>query len=276
MRTGAHIWIGKGLDETIKIIDYLECDCFQIFLHNPRSWERKKRNKEEIVKFKKEIKKRKIFPFVIHMPYLLNLSSSDKKIFKRSVNLLEREIEEAEEYSADYYVVHPGSNPDRKKGVKNLCSVFKNFKSRKIKILVENTSGSGNHLCGNLDEFKYILDKVENTFFCFDTAHAFQYGYKLNSKSGFNEMVEKIEKNSLLDYILLIHANDSLTKQGSKIDRHQHIGKGYIGIKGFELLIRHQYFGNLPYIIETPKETIGQDKRNLKLLRQIGVKYGKI
>jgi len=89
-------------------------------------------------------------------------------------------------------------------------------------------------------------------------------------------MVEKIEKNSLLNYILLIHANDSLTKQGSKIDRHQHIGKGYIGIKGFELLIRHKYFGNLPYIIETPKETIGQDKRNLKLLRQIGVKYGKI
>jgi len=136
MRTGAHIWIGKGLDETVRIIDYLECDCFQIFLHNPRSWERKKRNKKEVVKFKKEIKKRKIFPFVIHMPYLLNLSSSDKKIFKRSVNLFEREIEEAEEYSADYYVIHPGSNPDRKNGIKNLCSVLKNFKSRKIKILV--------------------------------------------------------------------------------------------------------------------------------------------
>lgn len=276
MKTGAHIWTGKGLKETLKIIEFLGCDCFQIFLHNPRQWKRKKRDKKEVDFVKREIKKRRKKPFVIHMPYLLNLASENEDIFNKSLHLLKEEIEEGEEYNADYYVIHPGSNPDKKKGLEKLCYALNKIKRKKIKILIENTSGGGNHLCGDIDDFKYILDRVENIGFCLDTAHAFQYGYRLNTKNGFFYMLEKIEKNSTLSYILLVHANDSLTECGSKNDRHQHIGKGYLGIKAFELFIKNYYFGNLPFIIETPKETIEQDRINLEILKKIGAKYGKI
>lgn len=279
MKVGVHLWTGEGLKKTIEHCDYLKCDCFQIFLHSPRKWERKRRGKKEVEEFKKELSKRKIHPFVVHMPYLINLASPYKNVRYNSLKLLEREIEEAEITGAHFYVIHPGSHKGdgKKNGWRRVCGGLKKIVGSKTKILIENTAGQGNSLGEKLEEFKVLIDCFGDKIgFCIDTAHLFQAGYNFKEKEGFYEMKEEIEKNLSLGYILLIHANDSATACGSKIDRHQHIGKGYIGMEGFEKFIKDEYFGNLPFIIETPKESLKQDKKNIEVLRKIGVHYGKI
>ncbi len=273
MKIGAHLWIGEGLLKILKFCAFLECGCFQIFLSNPRSWKRKYRKKDEIEKFKNEIKKRKIEPVVIHMPYILNLAENDKKIKDKIINFLNMELEESLKIGADFYVLHPGFHKGlgEKKGLDNVIDILKNFKDLKIKILIENTSGQKTSLGHNFSHLKYLIENLKENFgICFDTAHAFQSGYNLK------KIKRDIEKVMDLSYIKLIHANDSKTKLGSRIDRHEHIGKGYIGITGFENLIKDDYFGNLPFIIETPKESLIEDKKNIEILKKIGEKYGKI
>ncbi|MCS7179912.1 MAG: TIM barrel protein, partial [bacterium] len=157
MRVGAHLWTAEGLLKTIKYLDYLKCDCLQIFLSNPRSWKRKEREKEEIVNFKRELMKRKIIPVVIHMPYILNIAEENKMTRMKIIKLLEKEIEESESIGAEFYVVHPGFHKGigEKKGIKNIIMVLKNFKDIKIKILLENTSGQGSSIGYNFQQLGY-------------------------------------------------------------------------------------------------------------------------
>ncbi|MCM8819051.1 MAG: deoxyribonuclease IV [Candidatus Omnitrophica bacterium] len=276
MKVGAHLWIGEGFLKVIEYSDYLKCDCFQIFLSNPRSWKRKKRSIEEIENFKKEIKNRKIAPVVVHMPYILNIAEDNKILRRKIIKFIENEIEESKKIGAHFYVIHPGflKGMEEKKGIKNTTEVLKNFKNIELTILLENTSGQGTSLGYSFKQMGYILSGLEENFgICFDTAHAFQAGYNILE---FEKVKEDIEKFIDLRYIKLLHANDSKTTIGSRIDRHQHIGKGKIGIKGFEEIIKDQYFGNLPFIIETPKLSLKDDERNIKILRKIGEKYGKV
>ena len=276
MKIGAHLWINKGLLKTIEYCNYLKCNCFQIFLSNPRSWKRKYRDIQEINKFKKEIEKRKIHPIVVHMPYILNIAEENKEIKKKIINFLELEIEESIKIGAEYYVLHPGfyRGITEEKGLKNVVDLLKNFLNVGIKILIENTSGQGTSLGYSFKQLSFILENLNDNFgICFDTAHAFQSGYNLKKL----EYVKRnIEKFIDLSYILLIHANDSKIKLGLRIDRHEHIGKGKIGVIGFENLIKDEYFGNLPFIIETPKLNLKEDKKNIEILKKIGEKYGKI
>jgi len=276
MKIGAHLWIGGGLLKTVEYCDYLECNCFQIFLSNPRSWKRKYRDKQEIDRFREEIKKRNIHPIVVHMPYILNIAEENEKIKAKIINFLKEEIEESIRIGAEYYILHPGfyKGITEEKGLKNVVSILKNFLNTGIKILIENTAGQGTSLGYNFKQLSYILEKLNSNFgICFDTAHAFQSGYNLKD---FENVKKDIEKFVDLSYILLIHANDSKTPIGSRIDRHEHIGKGKIGKVGFENIIKDIYFGNLPFIIETPKLSLKEDKKNIKILRKIGEKYGKI
>jgi len=279
MKIGAHLWISEGIENMFKIARYLKCDCMQIFLHNPRRWSFPSKSNNKNIMLKKCLEKEKISPFVIHMRYLLNLSSPEKEVSYHSLKILEKEIEESEEIGADYYVIHPGSHKGAGKviGLKNLVENLKCIKNKKTKILIENTSGQKNSIGSKWEEFSYLLEKIGDKIgFCFDTAHAFESGYNIREKEKLEEMLEEIDKNLSLRYILLIHANDSGTKCGSKIDRHQHIGKGFLGEKTFELLIKNEYLGKLPFIIETPYTNLESDKTNLEILREIGKKYGKI
>ncbi len=276
MKLGAHLWIGEGLLKIIEYCDFLKCDCFQIFLSNPRSWKIKKREKVEIKRFKEEIKMRNIRPIVVHMPYILNLAENEGKIRKKIMDIFEIELEESFGIGADFYVIHPGFHKGlgERKGLENVMKLLKNFLNNKIRILIENTSGQGTSLGYNFFHLKYLIENLNENFgICFDTAHAFQAGYNLIN---FKKVKKDIEKFMDLGYIKLVHANDSKTKLGSRIDRHEHIGKGYIGTKGFENLIKDEYFGNLPFIIETPKLNLYEDKKNIEILRRIGEKYGKV
>ncbi|MBN1446277.1 MAG: deoxyribonuclease IV [Candidatus Omnitrophica bacterium] len=279
MRTGAHIWIGEGIEKAVDTAEMLGCGCFQIFLQNPRSWKRRKRADEEISAFKKSVKRSNIKPVVVHMPYILNLASPDKKIAAMSQALFEKEMIEAESLGADYYVIHPGSHRGAgiEAGMKNLAASLRPFAASSPRILLENTAGQGNTIGGRWEDFAYLFGRFGNDIgLCFDTAHAFQAGYNIKDEEKLNEMLGAISTNLAPGAILLIHANDSASPMGSGLDRHQHIGRGYLGEEAFELLVKDAYCGTLPFIIETPKSEINADRKNLEILRTIGMKYGKI
>ncbi len=279
MRIGAHIWIGEGLEKTVDTAEMLGCGCFQMFLQNPRSWNRRKRPDEEIAAFRKSIKKSNIKPVVVHMPYILNLASPDSKIAGMSQALFEKEMTEAESIGADFYVIHPGSHRGAgiEAGIKNLASSLSPFTGSLPKILLENTAGQGNTIGGRWEDFEYLFEKFgKDIGLCFDTAHAFQSGYNIKHEENLREMLDVIDRRLGSGAILLIHANDSASELGSGLDRHQHIGRGFLGKDSFELLVKDSYCGTLPFIIETPKSEINSDRKNLEVLKTIGMKYGKI
>ncbi|HPP29448.1 MAG TPA: TIM barrel protein, partial [bacterium] len=140
-----------------------------------------------------------------------------------------------------------------------------------------NTAGQGNTVGGRWEEFEYIFERYGKKIgLCLDTAHSFQAGYDIREKDILYEMIDIIKKVSYPGSIFIIHSNDSPSPRGSHLDRHQHIGKGYLGEETFELLIRDEYLGTLPFIIETPKEDIEMDRRNLDILREIGKRYKRI
>ncbi len=279
MRIGAHIWIGEGLEKAVDTAETLGCGCFQMFLQNPRSWNRRKRPDEEITAFRKSIKKSNIKPVVVHMPYILNLASPDRKIAGMSQALFEKEMMEAENIGADYYVIHPGSHRGAgiETGIKNLAASLGPFAGSVPKILLENTAGQGNTIGGRWEEFIYLFEKFgKDIGLCFDTAHAFQSGYNIKDEENLREMLDVIDGKLASGAILLIHANDSASPLGSGLDRHQHIGRGFLGKDSFELLVKDAYCGTLPFIIETPKSEINSDRKNIEILKKMGMKYGKI
>lgn len=279
MKIGAHIWVGKGLVKTVETAQMLGCGCFQIFLQNPRSWTRRKRPRDEVLGFIKAVKNSSISPVVVHMPYLLNLPSPDKRVAFLSRALLEEEMEEAKNIGADFYVMHPGSHKGEglKAGMKKIAAGIKPFIGSVPKILLENTAGQGDTIGGRWEDFRGLFQEFGSRVgVCLDTAHAFQSGYNIKDEEEFDKMAEEIKKNLGLQSVCLIHANDSASPLGSKLDRHQHIGEGCLGKKPFELLIKDGYFGSLPFIIETPKSDMEADRKNLDVLKKIGKKYGKI
>ncbi len=275
MIVGAHVWIGEGLQQAIRLACQLHCQCLQIFLHNPRCWQVKKRSDQQLLSFKKELAERKLFPLIIHMPYLINLCSSEAVVRKLSLRRMALEIKEAETIGASGYVIHPGSYGESgfSPGWKRLVSNLKYFSQTPVKILLENTSGQKRTLGSCWTHFESIKDKISNVGFCLDTAHAWAAGYQLSCKEGFESMMAEIEKTIGLQYINLIHANGSAAGCGSHLDRHESLYRGRLGLEVFHWLAAEKKLGRLPFIIETPRRSLAEDKRNLRILRTIGGKY---
>lgn len=264
--------IGKGLDEALRVARELVCECIQLFLHNPRAWESAPRPAEELRAFREGCRASGISPVVIHMPYLVNLASPDQTIARRSRDLVERELEEAQRMGADFYVIHPGSHKGTgvEAGIGRLLNLLDGLSAAPVRILVENTAGQGSALGRTFREFGPLAEALGGRIgFCLDTAHAFEAGYDFIRPGVFQAMKEEIAATLSLETVRLIHANDSLTTAGSHVDRHQHVGEGAIGREGFAAFVADPCFRELPYILETPKEGIEEDRLNMKNLREI-------
>lgn len=269
MKVGAHIWIGSGLKKAGEMAVSMGCECIQIFLHNPRSWKIFQRSEDEISAFAFFLKEKNICPLCIHMPYVLNLASPDKEIFTLSTKRLQMEMREAEKMGADFYIIHPGSCVSKMYGLKKITAALNDFAGMKTKILIENTAGQGKTIGGDWEDFGYFFEKLKNFGVCFDTAHAFVSGNNFRNKKGFIEMKSKIEKFFPLKSIDIVHANDTLGECGKHIDRHQHLGSGFVGKSGFKTLLDDRHFSSLPFIIETPKNSLQDDITNLLWLRKM-------
>lgn len=279
MPLGVHTSIAGGLHLSIERAASLGCDAMQIFGRNPRSWGFKPVAKTEVDLFRAKRKASGIRPVVIHTTYLINLCSPDEEIFYKSVDLFKNELRTADALEADYLVTHLGSSQDmgREYALKRIFTalkdVEKNGLGKNAAILLENTSGAGYGFGSRLTDLGEIIENAKGlglkAGFCFDTCHAFAAGYEMGDAKKTDALINTIDKEAGLKNLHVIHLNDSKGGAGSNLDRHEHIGKGKIGIEPLTHFINHPEILPKPLILETPKKTEEDDPRNLSTVKEI-------
>ncbi len=274
---GIHVSSAGGISKTFERAKELQAQCFQFFLRSPRSWQFKGISKEEILAFT-ELKKKWNYPLMVHAPYLLNLASPDKNLREKSIQVFLEELKICDELRIEFYNFHPGTAKgiSDDEGIKlvidSLEKIFISYKPKNTTVLLENTAGEKGDIGKNLEELGIIISNFpeERIGVCIDTCHAFAYGYDIRDKRGFSQFKLSVEKTIGLERVKAIHANDSKVPLGARKDRHQHLGLGYIGNRGFALFLNDEYFSTLPYYLETPKEG-NWDEINLKHLRDLAL-----
>ena len=278
LKLGVHVSIAGKIYKSIDRAAELGCNTMQIFSRNPRQWRKGFLSDEDVEEFKKRVKKSRINPVVIHIPYSLNLATPTKSFYKITIKEFISDLLEADSLGADYLVTHMGSyKGGTEKGgllriVQALNKILKETKAVKTKVLIENTSGSGHWLGYKFSHHKVIFDglnRPEAVGLCLDTAHAWAAGYKINEPRGLKNLLDEIEQEVGLEYLKVIHLNDTQEELGSLIDRHYAIGKGSIGRNGFNLIVNHSKLRELPFILETPKDSDDADKENLNAVRKL-------
>lgn len=272
---GAHLSISKGIEKVPEFARKICADSFAIFLKNQRSWNFNPVKKEKIIKFKENLLK---FKFSLenvlpHSTYLINLGSPEEDKKERSFNAFLKELKICKEYGLLFLNIHPGSGKEFKDKTKTIeqISYLINKAIEKIKgvrIIIENTCGAGGQVGSNFEELYYMYKLIKNKKrigFCLDTCHLFQAGYDLRSYIAYEKTFKEFDyffKNNL---IFGIHLNDSKAPFSRKLDRHQHIGKGEIGINAFKRIMRDKRFDFMPLILETPWD--GMWIEEIKLLK---------
>ena len=277
VRIGIHTSIAGRLERAAERAHELGCDAFQIFSSSPRNWAAAGVSPSEAESFRERRYALGLAPLVIHDNYLINLASARPVQRARSIQALRGELERTRALGADYLVMHPGSAVElpRAQAVKNviesLRQAVRGFRMNGLRILLENTAGQGSALGADLDELAGMVEALQelNLGACLDTAHLFAAGYDIRSEGGLEETLARVHMTVGLDRVLVIHTNDSKAPLGSRVDRHQHIGKGKIGREAFARLLHHPALAGKTFILETPIERDGDDRRNVQLLRQL-------
>lgn len=276
-RIGVHISVAGGLEKGLEKAKALGCNTMQIFSASPRVWAAKDRSDDEILLFIRLRSEYDISPLVIHTSYLINLATSNPDLRKKSIGMLIREMDTADKLGADYVVIHTGSasgeepGTARSRAISCLREVAEGG-SWKSGILLENTAGERGDITSKIGELAEIMGAVSGDLIsgiCIDTCHSFAAGYDLRSRSGIAGLAAEIDNYVGAESLRLIHLNDSKGELGSGIDRHEHIGEGKIGIKGFRNFLGSSIFKNIPVILETPKKSDDDDPRNLNAVRNI-------
>jgi len=278
MLLGVHVSIEGKLYEAVERAHLLGCNTMQIFSRNPQQWRGNFLDPNDIAEFNQRRDKYKIKPLFIHIPYLINLASPDPKLYALSVEAYAEDILEAGLLKADYIVTHMGSHKEttEEAGIKRLIdalnTIIEKTKNCPVGILLENTSGSGSWLGYKFSHQREIIKGVKHKEcigLCFDTAHAYLAGYDISTKEGLEATLDEIDKLIGINLIKLIHLNDAKGALDSRHDRHDHIGKGGIGLEGIKRIINHPKLRELPFILETPKKSKEDDIINLEIIRKL-------
>ncbi len=279
MKLGAHMFITGGIHKAIEHGEELGCESIQIFTKSNRSWKAKELTDEAINAFSIKSSESNISPIFAHNTYLINLCATDKIKFDNSYNGMLLEIERAEKLELSYTVLHPGSHlgAGEEKGLKiiaeTLRQLFLETEGYKVKVLLETMAGQGTNLGYKFEHLATLINLIDypdRTGTCFDTSHTFAAGYDFRTEKGYEEVISSYDSIVGLNNLLVFHLNDSLKECGSRVDRHEHIGKGYIGTEGFKHLLNDKRFKSIPGVLETPKgKDYAEDKKNLKILRNL-------
>lgn len=277
---GAHMSISGGLEKSIERGESIGCATIQIFTKSNRQWHAKPLSETEIELFKQTAKDSQIHPIVAHATYLINIASSDTKTEKASVAALIKELDRCDELGIHYLVLHPGSyvkgKPEEgmERIIENLNHVFESSSSKTI-IALETMAGQGSALCSTFEQIATIIDRSHHKKrlgVCFDTCHAFVAGYDIRTPKTYEKTWEAFDTIIGLEKLKVIHINDSKKGLNSRVDRHEHIGKGEIGLEAFKLLFNDKRFFDIPKILETPeatKEPFTEDKMNMATIRSL-------
>ena len=276
---GAHMSIAGGVDKSLIPGKTVDCDAIQIFTKSSRQWAAKPYTKEEIELFDSNRKATGITTVIAHDSYLLNLGSPDDTLRKRSVAAFIDELERSEILGVSNLVAHPGSHvgAGEDQGIKTIAhsldEVHKACPRYNVKVTLEITAGQGSNLGYRFEQIARMLDATkenERVRVCFDTEHAFAAGYDIRTKEGYQRTFAEFDEAIGLDRLAAFHLNDSKKEFNSRVDRHEHIGKGHIGVEAFRFLMNDKRFWNLPMCLETPKgPDLAEDRENLTLLRSL-------
>ncbi len=284
MKIGAHISIAGGIQNAPLRARQLDCEIFQIFSRSPQGGKAVPIGEKEANLFLEEAQRQgfKNQDWFIHSPYFINLASTNPKIYNGSINALVRELQIALLIKSAGVITHIGSSPDFKnkkekgfelerieKGLEKISiEIGKDFP---VPLIFEIAAGSGNIIGDSLEEIALILQVAQKknlqSGFCFDSCHSFAAGYDLRQKNDVENFFNQLEQKIGLNQLKLIHLNDSQTKLGGRVDRHEHLGKGEIGITGIATIIKKAQEMEIGMILETKHDKIKEDLTLAKKIR---------
>jgi len=278
-RFGAHVSTAGGVSKAFQRAEDVGCDTMQIFTRNNNRWNTKPLDPKEIQRWYDRREQSPVRPVVSHASYLINLASSDDALWKKSIDAFIDELERAEALGLLGVVLHPGSPKEEGEayGIERIARALDICHDRTAGFntltLLETTAGTGKHLGYRFEQLAAIRSAVADPArvdVCFDTCHVFAAGYEIRTPEGYAETMDAFDRTIGLDLLKCFHFNDSKFDLGSRKDRHEHIGKGYIGLDGFRHIINDPRFEHVPMILETPKsKDMHEDVENLAVLRSL-------
>ena len=278
MQIGAHVSISGSLDLAVDNAVERECNAFQIFTRNPRSWFAKDLDPVQVKKFKEKLQKSRIDRMAIcaHMLYLPNLSSPDEDGYQKSIKSMTQEIERCHELGIPYLVTHLGSHKGsgEENGIRRLVGALNKVAETNadVIILLENTAGQKNSVGSDFTQLEEIFSKCKPSKkfgICLDTCHAFVAGYDLRTKEDVTKAIKKFDDSIGLKNLKILHLNDSKGELNSNRDRHDHIGLGAIGKEGLGEIVKIMNKNNIPIVLETPIDDIRDDFENISKAKSL-------
>jgi len=276
---GAHMSISGGVDRSLLRGESAGCRVIQIFTKSSNQWKAKSLLKEDIERFNRNKRKTGIADVVAHDSYLINFASPKDELRHKSFEAFMVEMERCRDLGIKSLVMHPGAHTGvgEEEGLKTIAEQFNVIlnltKGWNVDILLETTAGQGTNLGYKFEHLAYIIDNVDQKDrlkICFDTCHVFAAGYDISNKEGYRKTMDDFDKILGLDKITVFHMNDSKKGLGSRVDRHEHLGKGKLGEDAFRFIMNDARFRRVPKILETPKgKEMEEDRVNLALLRSL-------
>jgi deoxyribonuclease-4 len=273
---GAHLSIAKGLHRALYKARAYGCTALQIFTKNASTWKERTLDQDDIDRFHQARKEANVIDIVSHTSYLINLATPEKKKFVLSYNALVNELMRSSMLDIPFIVLHPGAHMGKgvEKGIEKIAAgindVFAQTPGIKTRLLFETTAGQGSGIGHTFEQLASIMDKIENQDrcgICLDTSHIFAAGYDIRTEKSYGKTINMFDAIIGINNLYAIHLNDSKKALGSRVDRHEHIGEGYIGMNMFKLLMNDKRFKDIPKIIETPKIKDGRDADEINLNR---------
>jgi deoxyribonuclease-4 len=260
---GAHMSIAGGLHNALLDAQRHGCKSVQLFSKNSNQWNAPELAEDQVALFRRTLAETKLrFP-IVHDSYLINLASPDAALHRRSIEAFLVEMQRAERIGASYLVMHPGAHLEsgEEQGLarvaKALDEVHRRCPGFKLMVLLETTAGQGTTLGHRFEHLARVLalvEQPERLGVCLDTCHVFAAGYSLSPAKEYRATFAEFDKLIGLGRLKAFHLNDSRKPQGSRVDRHAHIGQGHLGMEPFRLLVNDRRFRDRPMILETPKE----------------------
>jgi deoxyribonuclease-4 len=278
---GSHLSIAGGYYKAVEAAAALEMDCVQIFTKNNNQWKGKALSAEDVALFRDAIERTGIRMPCGHDSYLINLASPSESLWKQSLDAFVVEIERAEALGLVGLVIHPGSRVDssEEEGLRRIIlaldEAFNQTRHAKVQIWLETTAGQGSSLGHRFEHLRAILDGVKERHrlgICIDSCHVFAAGYPLSSVEDYQATLAQFDAIVGLDWVRAFHLNDSKRELGSRVDRHEHIGKGHLGREAFRNILNDPRFAALPMYLETRKGIVNGrslDAMNLATLRRL-------
>ena len=288
MRIGAHMSVAGGVSKAVDRALVHGCEALQIFCKNANQWAGKPLDANEIVRFRQRVDETGLTPVVSHASYLINLATSLPQLRQQSIAAFVDELDRAESLGLAGVVIHPGTctagteEDALRLAARAIDTAFKQRPTQRVKVLLEHTAGQGRTIGHRFEHLAAILAHVDGSprvGVCLDTCHLLASGYDISDGSGYDDTFESFARLVGLDRLAVFHGNDSKRPCGSRVDRHEHIGKGFIGLGPFRRLLGDPRFSDRAMLIETAKarnaERAGTlavdpyDKKNLDTLRRL-------